>query len=162
MIRFEYLDKARSSEVLPKLFSILFSNMSVIAPAGASYGEELEAYLRELLPALEKEARKTVLIYDGGDIVGFFQYYVNETTFMMEEIQFFPRYQGKGLFQRLYAFLGTVVPDTVKSVEAYAHRKNTRSQAILLHLGLKVIEENERHFHYRGDCKKMLDKYRTT
>ena len=38
--KFQYADKKNIKEILPMLFSILHSNMSVIAPTGNSYEED--------------------------------------------------------------------------------------------------------------------------
>lgn len=163
MITFSFLPKDMASEVFPRLYEILWTNMSKIAPSGASYEEDYAEWYGSVFPAFtEKEPRKIILIRDGDDTVGFFQYYVNDTTFMMEEIQLLPEYQGKGVFQKLYARLADDVPPGVPFVEAYAHKNNVKSQGILAHLGLEKIGENKNgnSYRYRGDCQAMLDKYR--
>ena len=161
MITFSFLPKNRASDVLPKLFDILHGNMSKIAPTGNTYEEDLSEWIGAVAPALEKDPRQIILISDGDETVGFFQYYVTDTTFMMEEIQLLPGYQGKGVFQNLYAYLAKVVPESIQFVEAYAHKNNLKSQGILKHLGLRVVGENKtgNSFHYRGDCREMLDSF---
>ena len=162
-ISFSFLPKEKAGEFFPALFDILYRNMSKIAPSGKTFEEEFSEWYGEVFPAfVNKEPRKIIMIRDGGRLIGFFQYYVNETTFMMEEIQFLPEYQGKGVFQKLYAHLAEIVPDDVPFVEAYAHKNNTKSQGILNHMGLQVIGENKNgnSYHFRGDCKLMFKKYR--
>lgn len=88
MISFVILPKNETENILPSLFRILHSNMSVIAPTGNSYDEDYRFWHNSVAPALEKDARQIILIYDDAEIIGYFQYYVNATTFMMEEIQF--------------------------------------------------------------------------
>jgi len=159
MISFDFLQKERAGEVLPSLFDILHTNMAPIAPDKKTYDESFREWMDAVAPALEKEARQIILIHDDGRVVGFFQYYVNDTIFMMEEIQFLPEYQGKGVFQKLYAHLSGVVPTDIQTVEAYANKWNTRSQKILNHLGLEVIEDKGSLLHFRGDCRVMLERY---
>ena len=157
MIGFEFMDKSRAEELLPVLFGIMYENMDPIAPSGASYDEDLAEYMGNVLPALEKTARQIVLIKDDEILIGFFQYYVNETVFMMEEIQFVKDYQGKGVFRALYRFLRPFVPETVPFVEAYSHINNMKSQRILEYMGLEKIGTNRSGncLHYRGDAAKM-------
>lgn len=163
MISFVILPKNETENILPSLFRILHSNMSVIAPTGNSYDEDYCLWHNSVAPALEKDARQIILIYDDTEIIGYFQYYVNATTFMMEEIQFNKEYHGTGLFQRLYAYLFEIIPQETLYIEAYAHKQNQKSQGILKHLGLQVIGENKNgnSYHFRGDCHQALKRYST-
>ena len=160
MIEFRYLPKENAEKYLPGLFDILHLNTSKIAPAETNYEEEFDKWHGAVAPALEKKSRQIILIYDGGKVIGYFQYYVNDTTFMMEEIQLLPEYQGKGVFQKLYAYLARVVPADILVVEAYADKRNERSQSILRHLGLEGTEDGE-FVRFRGECQPMLERYRT-
>ena len=161
-VSFEYLPKDRAAQNLPILFSILHSNMSVIAPTGNTYNEDYQIWSEAVSEGLKRDARQIILIQDGETTIGYFQYYICDSVFMMEEIQLRREYQGTGVFRRLYAFLGGVVPDTVKTVEAYAHKNNARSQEILTHLGLETVGESKggHTYHYRGDCQAMLNRFR--
>ena len=153
-ISFRYLQKPPATDVLDEIFDILATNMRVIAPTGMTYEEDKAQWLSCVPPALEKEARQIVLIYADEELIGFFQYYVTEdhSVFMMEEIQFAPAYHRSGLFRRLFAHLLSLLPDSVEYVEAYANKKNEKSQGILKHLGLTVIGENKNgnSYHFRG------------
>ncbi len=162
-ILFNFLPKEKAGEYFPALFDILYNNMSKIAPSGGTYEDDYNKWYNAVFPAfVNKEPRKIILICDGEKLIGFFQYYVNDTTFMMEEIQLLPEYQGKGVFQKLYAHLAEIVPHDIQFVEAYAHKNNTKSQSILKHLGLQTVGENKNgnSYHFRGDCKLMFKKYR--
>ena len=155
------LDKSRKNAVLPILFEILHANMSVIAPTGNSYENDLSFWLSCVSPSLEKEPRQILLIYDGDEIVGFFQYFVNNGLFMMEEIQFRDRYKGTGVFGELYAYLTKIIPKDTEFVEAYANKSNHKSIAVLSHLGLEIIGENKNgtSYHFRGRYENILRKY---
>lgn len=161
MITFRYLDKKSADKFLPTLFKILHSNMSVIAPTGNSYDEDFNLWHGAVLTELEKDARQIILIYDDSEIVGYFQYYINASTFMMEDIQFCKEYKGKGVFQKLYAYLYEVIPRKIRFVEAYASKMNFKSQGVLHHLGLEVIGENKNglSYHFRGYGLLSLRKY---
>lgn len=159
MIRFEFLDKSRTDEFLPQLFDLLYNNMNAIAPSGFTREEDWEEWRGAVGPALQKEPRKIILIYSGDKLIGYFQYFVNAETFMMEEIQLKPEFHGTGVFEKLYEHLYGIVPKETPFAEAYAHKLNLRSQGILLHLGLEPIGENRNGscLHYRGSCAKMFD-----
>ena len=155
----DYNEKDR--ELLPRLFAILHENMNAIAPTGNSYEEEETLWCSCIEEALSKDPRKLLMIYDGETLAGFFMYYVNGDLWMMEEIQFAPAYRGSGLFRRLFAHLLSLLPDSVEYVEAYANKKNEKSQGILRHLGLCLIGENKNgnSYHFRGkyeDLKKAV------
>ena len=161
MISFSILQKNKATDVLPILFKILHSNMSLIAPTGNTYEDDYRLWIDSVAPALKKDARQIILIYDDTEIIGYFQYYVNATTFMMEEIQFNKEYQGTGLFRRLYSYIFEIIPNETLYVEAYAHKSNQKSKSILKHIGLQTIGENKNGniYHFRGDCYEMLKKY---
>ena len=158
----EFLRKDEADSVLPKLFAILHANMSRIAPTGNSYDEDLSFWISCVAPALEKEPRQIVLLKDEEMIAGYFQYYVNDGVFMMEEIQFRDEYKGSGLFAELFTWLTGIIPKETKFVEAYAHKNNEKSIAVLSHLGLEIIGENKNGiaFHFRGNYEKLTDRYK--
>ena len=155
------LDKSRKDVVLPLLFDILHANMSKIAPTGNTYEEDKSFWLSCVSPSLEKEPRRILLIYDGDEIVGFFQYFVNNGLFMMEEIQLRDRYKGTGVFGKLYAYLTRIIPKDTELVEAYANKSNHKSIAVLHHLGLEIVGENKNgiSYHFRGRYENILRRY---
>ena len=158
------LDKSRKASFLPQLFAILHGNMSRIAPTGNSYEEDLAFWLSCVSPALDKEPRRILLIYDGDEIAGYFQYFVHNGLFMMEEIQLRDRYKGTGAFGELYAYLTRIIPRETEIVEAYAHKGNQKSIAVLNHLGLEVIGESQNgsSYHFRGLYETILRRYGDT
>ena len=160
---FRFLEKPPAPEILDEIFDILATNMRVIAPTGLTYEEDKAQWMSCVPPALEQEARQMVLIYAGDDLAGFFQYYVtaDHNVFMMEEIQFKEAYRKSGLFGELYRFLIPKLPADIVYVEAYADKRNTKSLAVLEHLGLTVIGENKNKisWHLRGDFAVLKKKY---
>ena len=137
--------------------------MSIIAPTGNEYDEDFKMWSGSFQKALENDERQVILIYCNEVLIGFFQYSINNETFKMEEIQFRKEYQGVGVFKKFYAFLSEIVPETVKTVEAYAHKSNYKSQGILKHLGLQTVGENKtgNSYLFRGNCQEMLKKHDT-
>ena len=162
-ISFRYLQKPPTPDVLDEIFDILATNMRVIAPTGMTYEEDRAQWLSCVPPALEKEARQILLIYDQNELIGFFQYYVtaDRAVFMMEEIQFKPAYHGSGLFGDLYRYLIPRLPEDIQAVEAYADKRNRKSLAVLAHLGLTVIGENKNGISYRlrGSYAELKSRY---
>ena len=161
MVAFEILSKDKPDKVLPSLFRILHSNMSVIAPTGNDFEKDYRIWIDAVSHGLKQDARKIILIYDDAEIIGYFQYYVNSSTFMMEKIQFKKEYQGTGIFRLLYSYLFEIIPQETLYVEAYAHKQNSKSKNILKHLGLRIVGEstNGNSYHFRGDCRKVLKRY---
>ena len=157
MLVFEYLEKRRREELLPPLFRILYNNMNAIAPTGAGYEADFEEWYGNVAPALDKPNRSIIIIRENGETAGFFQYYINDTTFMMEEIQLAPWARGRGIFEALFAYIKTIVPPETRFVEAYAHRLNAKSQGILKHLGLEQIGEANNCLHFRGSPARMFE-----
>ena len=164
-IRFIYADKARKEAFLPAVFDILYTNMSVIAPTGCTREEDYAEWHSHVSPALDKEPRQIVLMYNGDELIGYFQYYVNTSAslFMMEEIQILRAYHGTGVFQAFYAWLLPRLPRETQRVEAYAHKQNKKSQAVLRHLGLSPVGEgvDGRTDHFRGDFGVLAKRYAT-
>ena len=161
MLIFDILSKDKLDKVLPSLFRILHSNMSVIAPTGNDFEKDYRIWIDAVSHGLKQGARKIILLYDDAEIIGYFQYYVNSSTFMMEEIQFKKEYQGTGIFRLLYSYLFEIIPQETLYVEAYAHKQNSKSQNILKHLGLQIVVEstNGNSYHFRGDCRNVLKRY---
>ena len=142
MILFHRLPKNDAEDILSVLFKILHSNMSVIAPTGNDYEKDYRIWIKAVSNGLKQDERQIILIYDDAEIIGYFQYYVNSSTFMMEEIQFKKEYQGTGIFRLLYSYLFEMIPQETLYVEAYAHKQNSKSQNILKHLGLQIVGES--------------------
>ena len=163
MFEFKFADKLQIEQLLPDLFRILHSNMSLIAPTNNSYEDDFEIWSSCLIPAMKKEQRQIVLMYVDDTLAGFFRYYINVdiNSLMMEEIQIAKGFQGTGLFSALYKWLVEQLPKDVESVEAYANKKNLKSQSILKHLGLVESGENKNgnSFYYKGAYVDLLNKY---
>lgn len=161
MYRFIFLDKSRAAEQLSACFAILRGNMDAIAPTGDSYEEDFRVWYGNVAPALEKTPRQIVLMYAEQELVGYFQYYVVDDLFMMEEIQLLPAHQGTGLFRAFYTWLLPRLEVGIQWVEAYAHKDNLKSQAVLAHLGLKPCgaAQNGKFPHFRGDYGRLRDHF---
>lgn len=161
-IRFELMDKRRMEELLPQLFNILYNNMNVIAPTGSSYEEDKSIWLPAVTRGMEKAPRQIILMYVGANLAGYFQYYINEGRFMVEEIQLLPQYESTTLLYSFIRFMGKMIPEDVRYIEAYAHKKNLHSQSLINRLGMELVGENKNgnSYFYRGDYKKVLERFR--
>lgn len=159
---FAFANKEAVVSVLPGLFRILHANMSLIAPTGSSYEEDFAVWRENILPAMKTAGRQIVLMTANGELAGYFQYNADGDTLMMEEIEICPKHQGSGLFRALYLWLETRLPAGLVTVEAYAHKDNRKSQAVLEHLGLRAVGENPSgsSWHYRGSCPAMWETLR--
>ena len=160
MIQFAYLDKAKFPQMSRGLFDILATNMNAIAPTGNAYEDDLASWCGAVAQGLAKENRQIILMLtDGDQLIGFFQYCTSGGLLMMEEIQLASSWQGKdNVFRRLYDFF---IPQLsgIQTVEAYANKQNAKSQGILKRLGLTVIGENRTgsSYHYRGQFTALLN-----
>lgn len=163
MFHFDYLDKSRAEALLPELFRILYHNMNEIAPTEGTYEEDLKIWGGYLLEALQEEPRQIVLMKVGEAFAGYFQYHVNREngSLMMEEIQIPKEFQGTGVFSALYRWLLPQLPEDLQRVQAYANKQNSKSQAILEHLGLKQVGENKsgKSFYYEGTYENLRKRY---
>ena len=160
--RFEFMDKERLDEWLPLLFDILYTNMSIIAPTGNSYENDKNIWIPAVSQGLEREQRQIIIMYDGETLAGYFQYYINEGVFMVEEIQLMPAYQSTTLLFALFRYLSKILPEDAQYIAAYAHKKNFHSQSIIKKLGMELAGENKNgnSYFYRGDYKKVQARFR--
>ncbi len=164
MFEFKFADKLQIEQLLPDLFCILHSNMSLIAPTNNSYMDDFLIWSSHIIPAMQEEQRKIVFMYVDRKLVGYFQYHINVdvNSLMMEEIQIEKELQGTGLFSEFYKWLVKQLPPNIKYVEAYANKKNFKSQSVLEHLGLVAMGENKNgnSFYYKGPYINLLNRYK--
>ncbi|MBE6687134.1 MAG: hypothetical protein E7591_07890 [Ruminococcaceae bacterium] len=162
-MKFVLVDKRETDVFLSELFKILHSNMSMIAPTNNSYDTDFKTWSSNIIPAMQKQNRQIVLMYVNDTLVGYFQYYINTDTnsLAMEEIQIDKAFQGTGLFSEFYRWLVKQIPDNIENVEAYANKRNFKSQDILVCLGLDKLGENKNgnSFYYKGRYADLLNKY---
>ncbi len=160
-LSFEYVNKLYFFAVADDIFNILADNMTVIAPTGNTRADDYNCWYGCVTDGLKRDERQIILIKDDENIIGFFQYYMNEDTFMMEEIQFKSEYQGKGVFRELYSFIIPHIRDDIEFVEAYASISNSKSIGILEKIGLINIglNKNGRSYHFKGRYSDLLKWY---
>ena len=160
-LSFEYVNKPDFSLFAQQIFDILADNMTVIAPTGNTREDDYNCWYECVSEGLQRSERQIILIKDKENLVGFFQYYTNEDTFMMEEIQFKPEYQGKGVFRTLYGFVIPRIRKDIRFVEAYANISNSKSICILEKLGLtnSGLNKNGRSYHFKGNYSDLLKWY---
>ena len=161
MISFEYLNKSDFFAFAQQIFDILADNMTVIAPTGNSREEDFNLWSDAVSDGLQKEERRIILIKDNENLIGFFQYYTNTDTFMMEEIQFKSKYHGTGVFRELYSFILKNIRNDLEFVEAYASINNQKSIAILEKFGLlnTGLNKNGRSYHFKGRFVDLIKWY---
>ena len=163
-IVFEYLNKPDFTALSNEIFNILADNMEVIAPTGNTRAEDYNCWLGCVTDGLKRDERQIILIKDHDNIIGFFQYYTNADTFMMEEIQLKREYHGKGIFRDLYGFIISSIRSDIAFVEAYASINNDKSVGILKKFGLSNIglNKNGRSFHFKGNYSDLIKWYNST
>ena len=161
MIRFEYLRKSDFSVLSQQIFDILADNMTTIAPTGNTREEDFSMWYDAVRDGLQREERQIILINDDETLVGYFQYYINTDTFMMEEIQFKSAFQGKGVFRELYGFVLENIKNDLQFVEAFASINNNKSIGILKKFGLlnTGINKNGRSYHFKGSFADLIKWY---
>ncbi len=162
-VKFEYLNKPDFPTIACDIFSILADNMEIIAPTGNTREEDFKCWYGAVNDGLKRDERQIVLVKDADSIIGFFQYYTNADTFMMEEIQLESEYQGRSVFRSLYSFLIENIKSDIKFVEAYANTGNLKSIGILEHIGLSKIGKNKngRSFYFRGKYSDLIKWYKS-
>lgn len=161
MIEFYHMENNAFKNYANGLFSVLHDNMSQIAPTGNSREVDFIFWYQTMQEELQGGKRNIIIIFpkDSHEIVGYFQYSIQENVFLMEEIQIRKSYQGKcNIFRDLYAFVFKDIGAECDCVEAYANKKNTKSIAILRKLGLSAVGENKSgtSYHFRGTYADLL------
>jgi hypothetical protein len=86
--RFKQMQNEDIAVFINEMFEILASNMNVIAPTGNSYDTDFKIWSESVVSVWREGKRSVILIFCENTLCGFFQYFVNDTTFRMEEIQF--------------------------------------------------------------------------
>lgn len=147
---FEFLDKSKVGETLPVLFNILYDNMEKIAPFDKSFEQAKFEWTQQVAPAMKKDRRQIVLMYDNHALVGYAQYYTNETILMIEEIQLKPEYQRTMLLYEFCKFMKAIVPSEITYIEAYTDKRNTNSQKLMRDLNMKIINDDGKYYHFQG------------
>lgn len=159
--RFRQMKSGEIPACMDRMFSILYGNMHAIAPTGDSFDEDYRVWTKAAVPLWKDARNRVVLIFCGGTLCGYFQYRLTEDTFKMDEVQFLQEYQGSGLFESLFRYLTSIVPEGIRYTEAYARKENRKSAGILKHLGLAVIGENANgsSWRFRGEYKTLKNRY---
>ena len=157
MIRF--LDKETELPLLEQLFDLLYENMHAIAPSSLPYHEEKQQWMSQVGPAMAKTPRQIVLVYHRDKLVGYLQYYINKGLFMVEEIQLRPDCRCTSLFAALWKFMSQVIPEDIRTIEAYADPRNHGSQHLMEKLGMSIVEDSNARFpHFRGSLDQLRKK----
>lgn len=158
---FKFLDKKKTKEIIPIIFDILYENMSKITIFKGKYEIEKAKFLACISPAMLKEKRQIVLFYDKDFLIGYAQYFVNNQVFRVEEIQIISKYQRTMLLYQFCKFIKTVIPKDTLYIEAYAHKLNTNSQALIKSVGMKLIDEDKESntYHYKGYYRYLYERF---
>ena len=165
MIDVHYLKPDDFEQYAVGLFSVLHENMSRIAPTGNRYEEDFLFWFDANKEVLKGENRHMIVSVqkETNEVVGYFQYSVQNRVCFMEEIQIRESYQGKyNIFEKIYELVFANMREEVDTVEAYANKKNAKSIGILGKLGLSVVGENKRgtSYHFRGTYADLLNWYK--
>lgn len=162
MVTFSYLNKAEKDLWLPRLFDLLYENMEGIAPSGLSYEQEKARFLSNVSPALDKAPRQILMGFVDGKLACYVQYYTRGGLLMVEEVQLGKPHQGGLLFLRLCRRLMAELPADIRTVEAYADRRNERSLALMDRLGMVPVpgEEDSLFVLLRGDGGMLKKRFR--
>ena len=162
MVDFHFLKQDEFEQYANELFSILYDNMSQIAPTGNGREEDFLSWFEANKEGLKNTNRHIIISVrkETHEIVGYFQYTVQNNVLLMEEIQIRKTYQGKyNIFEKIYGLVLANMREDVHVVEAYANKKNTKSIGILGKLGLSIVGENKNgtSYHFRGTYADLLD-----
>lgn len=164
MAGFCFLDKSEFSNWAPALFRMMSDNMASIAPSGMPYDEEYRLWNEAVGEGLKAKARQIILVKesDSDHLIGFLQYYTNDTAFVIEELQIAPDYQGTlNFLHKLYRFVLTNIPSDLEYIEAFSHKSNARSISLQKKLGMKIVgtAQNDTLYHFRGSFSDFVNWY---
>ena len=159
MITFTYLNKNKKEKILPELFDLLYDNMSEIAPTNLTYEKEQEQWLGNVSPALDKPARQIIMCYADEELIGYIQYYINGKLLMSEELQLKKEHHCTLTFYRFCKYFIGTLPADIEHVEAFAERRNIKSQKLMQRLGMELIDSNAEFVHLRGEADEMIKNF---
>ena len=159
MITFTYLNKNKKEKILPELFDLLYDNMSEIAPTNLTYEKEQEQWLGNVSPALDKPARQIIMCYADEELIGYIQYYINGKLLMIEELQLKKEHHCTLTFYRFCKYFIGTLPADIEHVEAFAERRNIKSQKLMQRLGMELIDSNAEFVHLRGEADEMIKNF---
>ena len=143
LFSFRELQNGEQTRILPRLFDILYGNMSVLAPSGYSYEEDQNVWMSYIAPLLDQGAKRIVLMFWDDSVVGYSQYSMVGDTLHVDEVQVLPQYHRTMLFYRFCQYMIKTVPETVWCIESYVRKDNANSISIHEGLGMKRIGENK-------------------
>ena len=159
MITFTYLNKNEKEKILPELFDLLFDNMSEIAPTNLTYEQEQMQWLGNVSPALDKPARQIIMCYADEELIGYIQYYINSKLLMIEELQLKKEHHCTLTFYRFCKYFIGTLPADIEHVEAFAERRNIKSQKLMQRLGMELIDNNAEFVHLHGEADEIIKKF---
>ncbi len=159
MITFTYLNKNEKEKILPELFDLLYDNMSEIAPTNLTYEKEQEQWLGNVSPALDKPARQIIMCFSDEQLIGYIQYYINSKLLMIEELQLKKEYHCTLTFYRFCKYFIGTLPADIEHVEAFAEKRNSKSQKLMQRLGMELIDSNAEFVHLRGEADEMIKNF---
>ena len=156
-VSFEKPQAEDCNRVLPILFEILYENMTAIAPTGYTYEEDWLAWSEYNTPRIESGEASVLLMMVEEEIVGYFQYSIEENCLWAEEVEIKPEYQLTKLFYLFCHYLVSWMLPDVQHIKSYVRKDNRRSILLHEHLGMERIGENRKgtSWLYCGDTVNM-------
>lgn len=160
MINFIKLEKDKLNIYEKKLFDILYCNMNKIAPTNEGYEEDYRIWKANFDLLVHDSNREIILIFSSEKLIGYFMYSIFENIWRMEELEIIKEFHGKdNIFRKLFSYMFSTLPNNIKYVKSYSHKNNTKSQNILKHLGLSVINENSTTINFYGEFSSLKTWY---
>lgn len=158
---FHNLSVEEAGIYLPKMFDILYYNMTAMAPSDAGYENDQRTWMDYIVPALSQRTVQVLLMFAGEELAGYFQYSHRENTLMVDEVEIRRDYQRSMLFYRLGQYLLTDLPENIRYVESYVNKRNGNSLSIHKKLGMEIIGENRSgsSWHFRGDVAAVAKRF---
>lgn len=159
---FREMEQWEQSEMLSRLFHILHTNMSQLAPTGYSYAEDRKVWLEYIETAINMENTRIVLMFVEDTLAGYGQYSVEKDVLNVDEVEIVPRYQRTMLFYRFCQYVMENIPSNVQWCASYVRKDNANSISIHESLGMEQIGENKRgtSLYYWGEIGKMAARFR--
>lgn len=153
---FREMERGEQAEILPRLFHILHTNMSQLAPTGYSYAEDRKVWIEYIETAVNVDNTHILLMFAEDTLAGYGQYSVEKEVLAVDEVEIVPRYQRTMLFYRFCQYMMENIPPNVRWFESYVHKDNANSISVHESLGMERIGENKRgtSWHYRGEIRK--------
>lgn len=153
-------DNLMNESTIHKMFELLDTNMSKIAPLNLPKDAVFQEWLDSFYKGL-REGTKHLVIMDRLCLKGYLSFTLREDKLIVHfnEIQISPFSQRDGVTVRklLYGFLHEIKNYPAWTIRTYVNNLNSVSNKLAARIGFQLVEQTDRGRKYSVPVENMLD-----